>query len=60
MTPLDRAVIRLWLSLPFVRKSRRLGISTRRMVILYALVNWWFIALIEAALTLACQGECLR
>ena len=52
MTPLDRATARLWLSLPFVRRSRRMGISTRRMIVLYVLVNWWFIALIEGALEL--------
>lgn len=47
MTPLDRAACRLWLSLPFVRRSRRMGISTRRMLLLYFLVNWWLIAVIE-------------
>lgn len=59
MTPLERATARLWLSLPFVRWSRRHGVSTRRMVILYVLVNWWAIAVIEAMLTIACGGECL-
>lgn len=53
MTPLEWATARLWLSLPFVRRSRRLGVSTRQMVVLYVLVNWWIIAAIEAVLTLA-------
>jgi hypothetical protein len=48
---LDRAVARLWLSLPLVRRSRRLGIGTRRMLVLYALVNLWAIAVIEAVIT---------
>lgn len=48
MTPLDWAVARLWLSLPFVRRSRRMGVSTRRMLLLYVLVNWWAILVIEA------------
>jgi hypothetical protein len=50
MTPLERATARLWLSLPFVRRSRRMGISTRRMLVIYGLVNWWLIAVIEAIL----------
>ena len=49
----NRAIARLWLSLPFVRRSRRLGISTRRMLIIYALINWWAVAVIEATLTVA-------
>ena len=50
MTPLDRAVCRAWLSLPLVRKSRRMGISTRRMLFLYFLANWWAVVVIEAIL----------
>lgn len=57
MTPLDRAILRLWLSLPFVRRSRRLGISTRRMLVLYVLVNLWFMRLIEAGLSLLTTGR---
>jgi ABC-type dipeptide/oligopeptide/nickel transport system permease subunit len=60
MSPLERSTARLWLSLPFVRRSRRLGVSTRRMVILYVLVNWWIVALIEAALNLATTGRIER
>jgi len=59
MTPLERATARLWLTLPFVRRSRRMGISTRRMLVLYFLVNWWIVALITAALNIVCAGECL-
>ena len=57
MTPLDRSVARIWLSLPFVRRSRRLGISTRRMLLLYVLVNWWAVTLIEAVLVVASGGS---
>ena len=49
---LNRAVARLWLTLPYVRWSRRQGIATRRMLILYALVNWSAVVVIEAVLTL--------
>jgi hypothetical protein len=49
---MDRATARLWLSLPLVRKSRRMGVSTRRMVVLYVLVNWWIIAVIDAMIGL--------
>lgn len=57
MTPLDRAILRLWLSLPFVRRSRRLGISTRRMLVLYVLVTLWLMRLIEAGLSLLPTGR---
>lgn len=57
MTPLDRAILRLWLSLPFVRRSRRLGMSTRRMLALYVLGNLWFMRLIEAGLSLLTTGR---
>jgi ABC-type dipeptide/oligopeptide/nickel transport system permease subunit len=57
VSPLDRAIARLWLSLPFVRKSRRMGVSTTRMIVLYVLVNWWIIAVIEAVLNMLTTGR---